>query len=163
MKPLSKHCLVLKQCVICVSSEAACLPLLRALGSDPTGDPKRQELLPGVSTAHPSSGFGFRGPAGWRDPYGRVLQRGFHRWRERLVEMYSTCWQSVSSGSILLIFFFSADVCYSLTFLQISVSHTWRFATFPSFIQYKFRYLLGLGFSFGTKHFESYFFLRERD
>ena len=60
-------------------------------------------------------------------------------------------------------FFFSADVCYSLTFLQISVSHTWRFATFPSFIQYKFRYLLGLGFSFGTKHFESYFFLRERD
>lgn len=106
MKPLSKHCLVLKQCVICVSSEAACLPLLRALGSDPTGDPKRQELLPGVSTAHPSSGFGFRGPAGWRDPYGRVLQRGFHRWRERLVEMYSTCWQSVSSGSILLIFFF---------------------------------------------------------
>lgn len=69
------------------STEAARVPLLWAAGPDPTSDTQRQELLPGVSTTHSSSGFGPRGPAGWRDTPGGVVQRGFHLRRERWVKL----------------------------------------------------------------------------
>lgn len=81
--------------LMCYFTEAACVPLLWALGSDPTGDPERQELLPGVSTAYSSPWLGSRGPAGWRDSHGGVLQRGFYQWRERSVELQSLCSYSV--------------------------------------------------------------------
>lgn len=80
---------------MCFFAEAACVPLLWAVGPDPTGDPQRPELLPGVSTAHPSSGLGSGGPSGWRDPHGWLLQRGFHQWRERWVEL---CWAPPAGG-----------------------------------------------------------------
>lgn len=73
--------------VFFLSTEAARVPLLWAAGPDPASDTQRQELLPGVPTTHPSSGFGSRGPAGWRDTPGGVVQRGFHHWRERWVEL----------------------------------------------------------------------------
>lgn len=63
-------------------SEATRVSLLWAAGSDPTSDPQRQELLPGVPPAHSCERSGSGGPAGWRDPHGGVLQRGLHQRRK---------------------------------------------------------------------------------
>lgn len=73
-------------------SEAARVPLLWAPGSDPTCDPEWEKLLPGVSPAHPGQRPGSGGPAGWRYPRWGLLQRGFHQWRERWVELCSASW-----------------------------------------------------------------------
>lgn len=99
LSPLTQIFLLVKRVsffiLLYFSTEASRVPLLRALGSDTTGDPERQELLPGVPTAHPGQGPGCGGPAGWRDPHGGILQGGVHQRGERWV---TVCYYNYDMG-----------------------------------------------------------------